>query len=116
MTAASSFVAVGDIYTVTGRRDEVVELLGATQDRVRREPGCLAYTFAEAVGDPGHYVVTQEWRDEAALEAHYSSQPLSEYLERVGELLARPTQMRIHRVAETIRPADPSPMDPRRAD
>lgn len=112
----SSVVAVGDVHILVGRRNEVVELLSSTQDRVRREPGCLAYTFAEAVGDPGHYVVTQEWRDEAALEAHYSSPPLAEYLNRVGEFLARPTQMRIHRVAETLHPADPGPMDPRRAD
>ena len=99
-----------------GRREEVIELLSTTQDRVRSEPGCLAYTFAEAVGDPGHYVVTQEWRDEPTFAAHYSSRPLAEYLSRVGELLARPTHMRIYRVAQTVHPVDPGPMDPRRAD
>jgi quinol monooxygenase YgiN len=114
--STKSVIAVGDVYTVLGRRDEVVELLSATQDRVRSEAGCLAYTFAEAVGDPGHYVVTQQWRDEAAFVAHYSSQPLTEYVTRATEFLARPTKMRIHRMADTIHPADPGPMDPRRAD
>jgi quinol monooxygenase YgiN len=109
-------VAVADLYTVLGRREEIIALLRATQDQIRREPGCRAYTFAEAVGDSGHYIVTQEWRDTAALEAHYSSQALADYLNRVGEFLARPTQMRIHRVAETFHPTDPGPMDPRRAD
>jgi quinol monooxygenase YgiN len=40
--STKSVIAVGDVYTVLGRRDEVVELLSATQDRVRSEPGCLA--------------------------------------------------------------------------
>ncbi len=116
MTTGRAVVAVGDIYTVLGFREQVIQLLSETQDRVRGEPGCLSYTFAEAVGDPGHYVVTQEWRDESALEAHYSSPPIVEYQQRVVEFLARPTQMRIHHVAETVHPADPGPMDPRRAD
>jgi quinol monooxygenase YgiN len=109
-------IALGDLETLVGRSEEVVELLSATQDQILREPGCLAYTFAEVIGDPGHYVVTQEWRDEAAFTAHYSSQPLVEYLSRVGELLARPTEMRIYRVTETVHPVDPGPMDPDRAD
>ena len=109
-------LVVGDIHTLQGRRADVVELLRETQDRVRREPGCLAYTFAEAVADPGRYVVVQEWHDEAALEAHYASQAYKTYQQRIGELLSRPSEVRIHRIAEILHPADPGPMDPRRAD
>jgi quinol monooxygenase YgiN len=116
MTTSASVIAVGELDTVLGRREEVVELLTATQDRARRAPGCLAYTFAEAVDGPGHCVVTQEWRDETTVAAHYSPQPLAEYRRRVGELLARPTHMRLHDVAKTVHPADPNPMDLRRAD
>jgi quinol monooxygenase YgiN len=110
----SSVVVVGDIYTLLGR--QVVELLRETQDRVRLEPGCVAYVFAEVVADPGRYVVIQEWRDDAALQAHYASDAFQAYQARVGALVARPSDVRIHRVAETVHPADPGPMDPRRAD
>jgi quinol monooxygenase YgiN len=112
----SSTLVVGDIYTLQGRRADVVELLRETQERVRREPGCVAYAFAEVVADPGHYVVVQEWVDEAALEAHYRSNAFTGYQARVGELLSRPSEVRIHRTTETLHPADPGPMDPRRAD
>jgi quinol monooxygenase YgiN len=111
-----SSVVVGDIYGLVGRAHELVELLRETQEHARAEPGCVAYAFAEVVGDPGHYLVVQEWRDEAALEAHYASPTFRRYQDRVGELLARPSAVRLHRVAQTVQLADPGPMDPRRAD
>jgi quinol monooxygenase YgiN len=112
----TSVVVVGDIYALVGRRDDLVELLRETQERARSEPGCVAYAFAEVVADPGHYLILQEWRDETALEAHYASVGFTRYQAQVGELLARPSEVRVHRVAETVRLADPGPMDPRRAD
>jgi hypothetical protein len=36
--------------------------------------------------------------------------------DRVGEFLARPSEVRLHRVAQTVQLADPGPIDPRRAD
>jgi quinol monooxygenase YgiN len=111
-----SSVVVGDVHTLLGRREEVVALLRETQERARLEPGCLTYAFAEVVEEPGHYVVVQEWRDEAALQAHYRSGTFADYQERVGELLARPSDVRVHLGAQTERLADPGPLDPRRAD
>jgi quinol monooxygenase YgiN len=109
-------VVVGDIYALAGRADELDELLQETQEHARSEPGCVAYAFAEVVRDPGHYVIAQEWRDEAALEAHYASPAFRRYQDRIGEFLARPSEVRLHRVAQTVQLADPGPMDPRRAD
>ena len=109
-------LVVGDIYALVGRAHELVELLRTTQEHARSEPGCVAYAFAEVVGDPGHYLVVQEWRDEAALEAHYASPTFRRYQQRVGEFLARPSEVRLHRVAQTLQLAEPGPMEPRRAD
>lgn len=109
-------LVVGEIHGLVGRAAELAELLRETQEHARTEPGCIAYAFAQVVAEPGRYLVVQEWRDEAALEAHYASPAFRRYQERVGELLARPSEVRLHRVAETTRLADPGPMDPRRAD
>ena len=111
-----SVIIVGEIHALVGRAAELVDLLDETQKRARLEDGCLRYAFAEVVGAPGRYVVVQEWRDETALEAHYQAPSFARYRDRVGELLARPSDVRLHRVAETVRFADPGPMDPRRAD
>jgi quinol monooxygenase YgiN len=109
-------VVVGDLYALVGRRDEVLELLAQTQARAREEPGCESYAFAEVVGEPGHVLICQEWADESALEEHYGSTVFAQYQQRVGEFLARPSEVRIHHVRQTLRPQDAAPMDPRRAD
>ncbi len=113
---ADSVVVVGDVYTLVGRRDEVVALLSDTQERTRPQPGCISFSFAEVVGDPGHYLVVEEWSHDAALRTHFKSDAFTSYQEKVGELLARPSEVRIHRVSETTRPVDSGPLDPRRAD
>jgi quinol monooxygenase YgiN len=108
-------VVIGQIHTLLGRREELLELLQDTQARAREEPGCRSYDFAEVVGDPGRYVVVQEWRDAAAMEAHYRSEAFTDYQARIGDLLARPSEVRIHHVRETLRPEGGEPLDPRRA-
>lgn len=109
-------VVVGDVYALRGRHDELTELLARTQSAARQEPGCVAYAFAEVVGEPGHMIVIQEWSDQAALEAHYRSRAFATYQFRIGEFLARPSEVRIHHVGLTVHPQDSTPMDPRRAD
>ena len=109
-------VVIGEIHSLLGRRDELLELLLDTQDRVRDEPGCVLYAFAEVVGQPGAFLVVQEWRDEGSLERHYGSAPFIRYQDAVGDLLARPSELRVHRVSETLRPGAGAALDPRRAD
>jgi quinol monooxygenase YgiN len=108
-------VVVGQIHTLLGRREELLELLRDTQERSREELGCVSYDFAEAVGDPGRFVVVEEWRDAAAMESHFRSGAYSDYQARIGDLLARPSEVRIHHVRETLRPEGGEPLDPRRA-
>lgn len=48
--------------------------------------------------------------------ARYASVGFARYQERVGEFLARPSEVRLHRVSQTLQLGDPGPMDPRRAD
>jgi quinol monooxygenase YgiN len=115
-SAPERVVVVGQIHTLLGRREEVLELLRDTQARAREEPGCISYDFAEVVGDPGRFVVNQEWRDAAAMAAHYRTAAFADYQARIGDLLARPSEVRIHYVRETLRPEDGEPLDPRRAD
>jgi quinol monooxygenase YgiN len=57
--------------------------------------------------DVGEFVVVAHWRDEAALREHYQGAPYARYRAAVGELLARPSDVTIHHIAETI--AGPKP-------
>lgn len=39
----------------------------------RAEDGCLAYSYAEDVAEPGLIHVFEGWRDQAAIEAHFQT-------------------------------------------
>src|ERR1700693_1458438 len=109
-------IALGDVYTQLGRGDEVRALMRSTQVRVREQPGCVSYVFAETIDDPGHFVVVQQWRDQSALDEHYHSPEFAEYQAKIGDLLVRTSELSLHRVNETVLPRDSAPMDPRLAD
>lgn len=108
-------IAVGDLYTQIARGEEVRELLRSTEERVREQPGCLLYVFAETVDDPGHFIVVQQWRDQETLDEHYRSREFAEYQAKIGDLLVRDSELRVHRVEDTLRLLDSAPIDPRRA-
>jgi quinol monooxygenase YgiN len=102
-------IALGDIYTQIPRRAQVAELMRGTQARVRETPGCLSYEFTETLDDPGHFLVVQHWRDQAALDEHYRSEAFAEYQASIGELLVRTSELRVYVVQESFRPVSSPP-------
>ncbi len=50
-------------------RPRMIEMMAAS----RAEDGCLAYGYAEDVGEPGLMHVFEAWRDQAALDAHFQT-------------------------------------------
>jgi len=113
---AERVLAVTHIHGLAGRRDELRELMRATEAATRSEPGCREYRFAATFDDPDEYVHLQEWEDEAAFARHQSSEAFKAYQSGLYDLLARPSDMAIHRVSETTVPQPSAPLDPRAAD
>ena len=101
-------IALGDVYAQIARLEEVRELMRATQARAREQPGCISYAFGETLDDPGHLLVVQRWRDQAALEEHYRSQAFAEYQAGIDALLVRSSELRVYTVKESVRPIAPS--------
>src|SRR4051794_23470995 len=113
---AHPVVAIADLYGISGRRDELVALLaGAERDAVA-QPGCLRYSFAATLADPDRFVLVSEWRDQAAMDAHYRSQASAKFQISLDGLLARPSDMTVYPVTGSARPVASGPMDPRDAD
>ena len=109
-------VAVARVHGIASAHAELVELLRRTASGARAEPGCRSYDVAEALDVADDFLVVHAWDDEAALEAHYRGAAHQAYQHDVFGLLARPSELVIHRVASTEHPVDPGPMDPREAD
>ncbi len=111
-----SVVVIATIHGAAARRDDLRALMRETAADSAGEPGCVEYRFAAVLGDEDTYVCVQEWHDEAAMDGHFRGDAFARYQRRVGPLLARTTETRIHHVAQTVLPEDPAPLDPRLAD
>lgn len=104
-------IALGDVYAQIPRLEEVRELLRATQARVREERGCVSYTFAETLDDPGHFVVVQQWRDRGAIEEHYRSSAFAHYQAQIADRLSRSSELQLHEADVSYGPVDSSRLD-----
>ena len=104
-------ILVAEVHGLAGSRDELRALLDEVADGARGEPGCASFrVFAD--DDPGEFLMLESWLSEDALRAHYDSPHYRHYRETVGLLLARPSDVFIHHLADTVRALDPNPPDP----
>ena len=111
-----SVVAVADLLGISGRRQELRAVLAGAERDAAGQPGCVRYSFAATVADPDHFLLVSEWRDQAALDAHYASTGFANFQFSLDCLLARPSQMTLYSVSGSARPLSSSPLDPRDAD
>ena len=109
-------LAITRIHGIAGRRDELRELMRATETRVIAEPGCRLYRFTAALDDPDVYLHVQEWSSDDAFTAHQRAPAFQDYQRALFDLLARPSDMEVYRVPAVIRPEPSGPPDPRSAD
>jgi quinol monooxygenase YgiN len=108
-------VVVARIAGLAGRASELRELLSERAATARAEPGCAGYDVAELLDEPATFLVVETWRSPEEMRAHFSSAEHAGYQHRVDELLARPSEVLMHDVASTTRPApSTSPTDPGR--
>jgi quinol monooxygenase YgiN len=109
-------VAVTQIHGLAGRREELRELMRATEEQASAEPGCRLYRFAATLEDADEYLHVQEWSSEQAYADHQRSPAFQAYQRELFGLLSRPSDVRVHRRPQTIVPEPSGPGDPRAAD
>lgn len=68
-------------------RDEIHETLRALTAASRKEPGCVSYVPHSLESDPDTVVIYEQYRDDAALDAHRASEHFKRYA--VGGLYQR---------------------------
>jgi quinol monooxygenase YgiN len=72
-----------------GHENEVVEIFRKLQIASRQEPGCLMYMVHRHKTDAQRFFIYEQYRDDAALDAHRNSPHFQEYvvngLKDIGE-------------------------------
>ena len=113
---AGSVLAIADLFGISGGRSRLLAAFAEAEREAAGQPGCLRYSFAEAVGDPDHFILVSEWRDRTSLDAHYASAGFTRFQQSLHGLLARPSEMTMYAISGSVRPVPSGEMDPRDAD
>jgi quinol monooxygenase YgiN len=61
----------------------------------RAEDGCIAYSYAQDLFDPGLIHVSEKWRDREALAAHFKSAHMQTWIAERGDLNLSDRNIRI---------------------
>lgn len=80
-------IVKGSIPVNMDHHEEAVELVETLAENSRREPGCLAYEVYLRSDAPEVIVVWQQWTSMEALEAHFASRHVDEFLDRISDLV-----------------------------
>jgi quinol monooxygenase YgiN len=62
-----------------GHEDEVAQIFAKLETASRKEPGCLMYIVHRHKDDPRTFFIYEQYRDEAALQAHRESSHFQEH-------------------------------------
>lgn len=77
-------IVSGEFEVASGDRDRAVEIAKKMAAATRAEAGCLTYAFYRDLEHPEVFRVYEEWRDDAALDAHFQTPHMAEFRRALG--------------------------------
>ena len=95
----STIAVIAKITTQPGKRADVVAGMASMLAHVESEPGTIVYTLLEDQADADVMWVYEEYADQAALDAHSSSDAMKALGGSIGPFLGGRPDIRISSIA-----------------
>jgi quinol monooxygenase YgiN len=99
-------VVVGRVQTDADRRAELVRIGQRVAAASRQEPGCISYQVCQDTEDENAFVFVEQWETEEALQAHFGSSHIAEFMPAIPGAVAGPPDVKFHTVASSRDLAD----------
>jgi quinol monooxygenase YgiN len=82
-------------------RDDALELMRQMADASKEEEGCVSYEFYVGLTDPNTLLLFQEWESVDALQGHFETDHMEEFLKLLpsfldGEVASRRYEVRVN--------------------
>ncbi|MEM7411522.1 MAG: putative quinol monooxygenase [Myxococcota bacterium] len=77
-------VVAGVVRLNPEKREEAMVAAREMMTATRAEAGCISYTFSADLDDPGAFRIFEEWKDQAALDAHFEAPHMATFAAKVG--------------------------------
>jgi quinol monooxygenase YgiN len=94
-------VVVGRVTSDGEKRDELVRVAQAVAGASREEQGCNGYRFYEDTERPNHFVFVEEWADQEALERHFATSHIAEFMRAIPATITSPPDVKFHTIASS---------------
>jgi quinol monooxygenase YgiN len=99
-------VVVGRVRSDPARRDELLRVGQAVARASRAEEGCLSYRMYEDTEASNEFVFVEEWESQEALDRHFATPHIAEFMAAVPSTLVAAPQVRFHTVSQSVDLAD----------
>ncbi len=93
-------VVAGYIRFDPSRRKEALAAARAAMKATRQEPGCISYTFSADLEDESVFHVFEEWKNQAALDDHFSQPHMADFQKTIAGLGGLDMQIRRYAIAQ----------------
>jgi quinol monooxygenase YgiN len=95
-------VVVGRVQTDPENRDALVRIGQAVAAASREEAGCISYRIYQDTELEHEFVFVEEWESREALESHFATSHIREFMEAIPATLVSPPDVKFHTVASTM--------------
>jgi quinol monooxygenase YgiN len=93
-------IVMGYAHTAPGEIDRVQAGLAAMVAATNAEDGCEYYGFSRDVNDPDRMIISERWRDQAALDAHFASAHMATFNALLGTVDMKDVSVRAYENGE----------------
>ncbi len=94
-------VVVGRVSTDPSKRAQLVEVAQKVAAASRQEPGCIDYRVFEDTEQPNRFVFVEEWEGEEALQEHFRTSHIAEFMQAIPATITAPPDVKFHHIAST---------------
>jgi quinol monooxygenase YgiN len=99
-------VVVGRVVTDAARREDLKRIGQAVARASRAEEGCLSYRVYEDTELDNEFVFVEEWESQQALERHFGTPHIAEFMGAIRATVAAPPDVRFHTIESSVDLAD----------
>jgi quinol monooxygenase YgiN len=99
-------VVIARVQTDADRRAELVRIGQTLAAASRQEPGCISYQVCQDTEDQNGFVFVEQWETEEALQTHFRSSHIAEFMAAVPAAVEGRPDIKFHTVASSRDLAD----------
>lgn len=97
---ADTILVTGVMDIDPAKRADFIAAVEALMAATRAEDGCEHYSFSADVTDEGRFYISEQWRDQAAVDAHNATPHLATFMGSVGDFGLRSASLTMWHGAE----------------